>query len=158
MLTIIKDEDFLRQKSKPITEYNQELFDFIKEMFITLKEVGGVGLAAPQVGRLERFLIVRTPYEGKPYAIFNPEIVATSIETKWDWEGCLSIPHKTGLVERPFEIGLQSLNIQKNKYFLSKANGLLARIVLHEINHLDGILFTDVAKEIKYTGLDSNNY
>ena len=157
MLKIVKDQEFLRQKSKPITEFNEELFNFIKEMFITLKEVKGLGLAAPQVGRLERFFIVKTP-DGMPVIILNPEIVATSIDVQSDWEGCLSIPGKIGLVERAKEIGLQSLNINKNKYFLSKADGLLSCVIQHEINHLDGILFIDIAKEIKYTGLNDNNY
>jgi peptide deformylase len=126
-------------------------------MFIKLKEVGGIGLAAPQVSRFERFFIVKLP-DSHPIAIFDPAIVATSIEMESDWEGCLSIPGKVGLVERAVEIGIQSYNVEQKRYFLSKANGLLARVIQHEMDHLDGILFIDKAKEIKYTALANHHY
>ncbi len=146
MLQIIKDENFLRQVSKPLTDFSQEFFSIVKDMFILLKETGGLGLAAPQVGRLERFFIVKTPGTD-PVILINPTITFTSMGVNEDWEGCLSFPGKLCLIERANNIGIQSFNMDTKKYFLAKADGLLARVIQHENDHLDGLLFTDRAKK-----------
>jgi len=147
----------LRRKAKPVTKFDRNLHTLIDDMVETMREAPGVGLAAPQIGLSERLLVVEY-YEReedeeiedapkKVWAVINPEIVKASEETAMGVEGCLSIPGLVGEVERNEEVLVKGLN-RHGKPMKIKAKGWLARIFQHEIDHLNGILFTDLATRI----------
>lgn len=151
------DEKFLRTKTKEfdiarLTDKKEARIvkELIREMRDTMKKANGVGLSANQIGINERFFVAQVPdAQGnqKFYAIFNPEIVKKSKETETVEEGCLSVPGSYGPTERNYEVTLTGYDIRGKKVKI-KAWGLLARVFQHEVGHLDGKLFTDIAKEI----------
>jgi peptide deformylase len=133
------NDEILRKKSKKVEEINDRIKILIEDMKETMYEADGVGLAAPQVGILKRIAIVDVG-EGS-IVIINPEIIETS-GCEIDVEGCLSLPGKQGEVERPAMVKVKALN-ENGEEFIIEGEGLLARALCHEIDHLDGILFTD---------------
>lgn len=135
----------LRQKSIPVAHLTKEIRDLISQMRIIMEKNNGVGLAAPQIGYNLRVIICEL--DDKFYAFINPEITKTSQKNVVMEEGCLSLPNTYGEVLRPDKIILRALNPDGKKIKL-KSFGLLARIIQHEIDHLDGILFIDKAKNI----------
>ena len=145
--------EVLRRKARPITKFDDNLRTLIDDMVETMRDAPGVGLAAPQVGILEQVIVIEYGDEedaeipAKLYAVVNPEITRMSDEKVMGVEGCLSIPGVIGDVERSTSIVVkgQNRNGQKVKY---KFNGWIARIFQHEIDHLSGILFTDLAEEL----------
>lgn len=148
-----KDERFLRT---PVPELNwtpeagRELRKVAREMRRAMKEAEGIGLAANQVGLAERLFIAELPDKDggrKFYAVLNPMIVRKSETLVLAEEGCLSIPGIYGLVSRHREITLGGLSLTGKKLKI-KAWGLLARVFQHELDHLDGVLFTDKATEV----------
>ncbi len=139
--------DVLRQKTDTVTEFNAELASFAKDMIITMIEGRGIGLAAPQVGRLVS-LFVAQDGENKPLVFINPEIIGTSLEVVPYEEGCLSIPGVYEEVIRPEAVVVQAYN-EKGRPFKRECSGLLARIVQHELDHLKGILFIDYLSDMK---------
>ncbi len=147
----------LRRKARPIAKFDKDLQTLIDDMVETMREAPGVGLAAPQIGLSERLIVVEY-YEReedeeneeapkKVWAVINPEIVKASEETLLGVEGCLSIPGLLGEVERHAEIHVRGLN-RYGKPLKIKARGWLARIFQHEIDHLNGVLFTDRAVRV----------
>lgn len=147
MLEIITvPNQILRKKSQKVADvFNSEIQTLIPAMVETMKANNGVGLAAPQIGQNIRLFVVS--YKDNHLAIINPKITKKSLLKEWDEEGCLSIPHKYGLVKRHKSLTLNYLN-EKGQNKILKAKGLLARIIQHEIDHLDGILFIDKAKNL----------
>jgi len=141
-----KNNPRLRQKSKPVKEITPEIKGLILNMEQTLKTADGLGLAAPQVGQSLRIITIRLPQLSKaqPYTLtlINPKITKSSRQKIIMEEGCLSLPNIYGLVERPAKVTVEGLSSQGEKIEI-KANGLLARTLQHEIDHLDGILFID---------------
>jgi peptide deformylase len=144
----------LRRKSHPVTTFDDELQVLIADMIETMRAAPGVGLAAPQVGVSLRVIVVEytTDEEDetapkKLYALVNPEIKVTDEETELGVEGCLSVPGLLGEVERPLAVTVRGLNRQGNPTRI-KAQGWLARIFLHEVDHLEGVVFTDLADSI----------
>ncbi len=135
----------LRQKSKFIEHLTKEVRDLISQMKKIMENDNGVGLAAPQINVSQRIIVCNV--DNKFYAFINPEIVKSSKETSSIEEGCLSLPNIYGEVERPEKIILKAINSDGKKIKL-KAFGLLARVIQHEIDHLDGTLFIDKAKNI----------
>lgn len=135
------DNPVLRKKSIKIDRFDKSLKKLIKEMKETMNDFKGVGLAAPQVGIHERLVLVNLDQK-KVVAMINPEIIEFSSETKIDEEGCLSVPGKFDLVERAVSIKVkfQDENSKENILVLKDLN---ARIVQHEIDHLNGVLFVD---------------
>jgi peptide deformylase len=133
------NDEILRKKSKKVEEINDRIKILIEDMKETMYGADGVGLAAPQVGILKRIAVVDVG-EG-PIVIINPEIIETS-GCEIDVEGCLSLPGKQGEVERPAMVRVKALN-ENGEEFIVEGEGLLARALCHEIDHLDGILFTD---------------
>lgn len=131
----------LRQKSEPVTEVTPELEKTFEEMFELMIETNGVGLAAPQVGILQRFFVCMADDDVKRVFV-NPQIIETSSELVEYEEGCLSIPKLYENIVRPVEVTVQALN-EKGKLFTLKADGLLARVIQHEYDHLDGLLYID---------------
>ncbi len=148
MLEIVTiGNETLARKAAPLREFDAGLTAFIAEMFEALKVGHGLGLAAPQVDRSIRLFV--TDVEGdKPRVFINPEIVLTSQETI-DWEeGCLSLPGLYQKVLRPESVRMQAYN-ERGRPFSIEASGLLARVLLHEYDHLEGILFVDRLGEAK---------
>ncbi len=146
--------DVLRRKARKITEFDKELQKTIDDMVETMREAPGVGLAAPQVGLLDRLVVVEYEEDDekedspkKLYVVVNPEIISASEETELGIEGCLSVPGLVGEVERSLEVVVRGQN-RRGQPVKIKADGWLARIFQHEIDHLDGILYTDRATKV----------
>lgn len=133
-------ENSLREVSVPIEKIDDELKDFVSEMFETVKRENGVGLAAPQVGRNIRLFIV--DLNNEQLVFINPQIIATSQELSIMEEGCLSIPKIYEKVERPTSIRVQFMNLD-GKIKTVDASDLFARVIQHENDHLNGVLFVD---------------
>lgn len=158
-LDIIRpDNPILRKKAKRVTNFDKKLQTLIDNMVETMIEAPGVGLAAPQVAVSQRLLVARLQDDekskeefgdlaGKLYVLVNPEIVKSSKETVEGVEGCLSIPGYLGTVDRFEKITIDSLD-RNGKPQRIKAEGWLARVFQHEIDHLDGRLYIDIAKEV----------
>jgi peptide deformylase len=131
-----------------VTRFNENLKTLVEDMAETMRHSNGVGLAAPQVGVSERIIVVETPEEeeepgsGRLYAVVNPEIVRASQEQVDGVEGCLSIPGYVGEVTRHEAVTIKGYDLQGRKIRI-KAQGFLARVFQHEIDHLEGILFID---------------
>lgn len=149
----------LRRKARPVTKFDQDLQALIDDMIDTMREAPGVGLAAPQVGISDRLIVVEyadppeeedeETKEVKPklFVVVNPEIVKTSSETVVGIEGCLSIPSLVGEVERYEKVQVKGLN-RRGQPMKIKAEGWLARIFQHEIDHVDGVLYPDRATKV----------
>ena len=142
ILDVVKlGEDVLRQKAQPIPEVNDEIRQLAEDMFETMIENEGVGLAAPQVGKSLRMFVLIA--DDDVHRVFiNSQIIQTSSETSEYDEGCLSIPQVYETIVRPVRVTVQALN-EKGRPFTLDADGLLARIIQHEYDHLDGILYID---------------
>ncbi len=135
------DEDpILRKQSRVVKDINQRILILLDDMKETMSDADGVGLAAPQVGVLKRVIITDVGEGVVEY--INPEIIETDGEN-CGIEGCLSIPEKSGKVIRPEKLKVKALNREGLEFEMS-AEGLLARAICHEIDHLNGILFTDI--------------
>lgn len=153
-MTIITIPDpRLRQKSQPVAKLGPEISSLVTEMLATLNGAGnpekgivGVGLAAPQIGRLNRVVLARKvkgrSEQGEVKVLINPEILKSSQIKALGIEGCLSVPDTYGQVERARWVKVRALN-ERGRHVGFKAEGFFARIIQHEIDHLDGILFTD---------------
>jgi|LSQX01.1.fsa_nt_gb peptide deformylase len=135
----------LREKAEPVTQVTKRIRKLVKDMLETMYEASGVGLAAPQVGISQRIIVVDVG-DG-PVVLINPEITE-AMGTEIDTEGCLSIPGKWGYVERAQEVVVTGLN-ESGRSVRIRAEGLFARALQHEIDHLDGVLFIDKAMEIE---------
>ncbi len=159
-------DPILRRKAKPITKFDKDLQTLIDDMIETMRDAPGVGLAAPQVNISEQLIVVeysededededddQEEIEEKPakpkklYVMINPEIVKASEEKIMGVEGCLSIPNIQGEVERHEAIQVKGLN-RYGKPQKLKVDGWMARIFQHEIDHLNGILFTEIAARV----------
>lgn len=143
------DEDpILRKKSKVVSNYNDRLKVLVDDMYETMDVAYGVGLAAPQVGILKRVIVIdnRDEENGKRFYMINPEIIEKE-GVEVGMEGCLSVPGKQGTVERSKDIKVRYNDLSGEEKIL-EAEDFLARILQHEIDHLDGILYTDKAIEM----------
>jgi len=139
---ILKEGDeTLRKVSKPVEKIDQRILTLLDDMAETMYNADGVGLAAPQVGILKRVIVIDIRDDQGLICLINPEIIEANGE-QVDEEGCLSIPGKRGLVKRPSFVKVKGLNREGEPVILS-GTGLLATALCHEIDHLDGILFTD---------------
>ena len=134
----------LKKKCKPVVKMTDNIRELIGDMFDTMYESRGVGLAAPQVGILRRICVVDV-MDGEPIVLINPEVLETSGE-QTDDEGCLSVPGKVAEVTRPDHVVVQSLDMDMNPVTY-EGEGLRARAILHEMDHLDGILYGERANE-----------
>lgn len=145
----IMGDPVLRQKADAVPAIDEETRRLIKDMFDTMYEADGVGLAAPQVGATQRVIVV-DPHEQdvKPMGLVNPVILDFSDDVERGEEGCLSIPGLKDIVERPAAIVVEALDADGNPVRI-EAEGLLARVLQHEVDHLDGILFIDRVSPLK---------
>lgn len=140
-LNIVKLGDpILRKKSKPIEKIDDRIKELAADMLETMRAAEGVGLAAVQVGKLRRIVVVETE-PGKPYILINPEIVEFSGSSR-DTEGCLSLPNRWGITERPTKVTVKAMGLD-GKEFTVTGTDLTARAFCHEIDHLEGTLFID---------------
>jgi len=144
---VLYPNEVLRQKTVLVTEFDAALGLFAQEMIQTMIEGRGIGLAAPQVGKLISVFTAQDE-DGKPLIFINPEIIGTSLETVPYEEGCLSIPGMYEEVVRPEAVVIQAYN-EKGRPFKRECDGLLARIVQHELDHLKGVMFIDYLSEMK---------
>lgn len=138
------DDEVLKKTSKEVKRIDEKIKQLIDDMKETMYKNDGVGLAAPQVGILKRIVVIDVG-DGQ-FVLINPKII-TSSGKKVDVEGCLSVLQYVGMVERPTSLKVQGFNENFNKVEYN-VKDLFARAVCHEIDHLDGILFTDRAIEI----------
>ncbi len=134
-------DEVLRQPAATVKDMGDSLRATIDRMVFLMRHARGIGLAAPQVGILERFFVVQVDND-PVYVFINPSIVGTSHETGVYEEGCLSIPGLYADVKRPSEIQVQAWN-ENGRPFTLNADGMLARVILHELDHLNGVLFLD---------------
>lgn len=138
-------EEVLRKKSKKVEEINLRIRMLIEDMFETMYDANGVGLAAPQVGVLKRIFVVDTGEEGQRQVFINPEIISEEGETCTP-EGCLSVPGKNGTVVRPQKVVVRALDEFGQEFELTACD-FYAKAISHENDHLDGILYIDKVKE-----------
>ena len=130
----------LNKTCKPVTEVTERIAELIEDMFETMYDADGVGLAAPQVGILKRIVVIDVTGED-PILLINPVIIETSGEQTGN-EGCLSLPGKTGVVTRPNYVKVRAYD-EEMKLFEIEGTELLARAFCHEIDHLDGHLYVE---------------
>jgi peptide deformylase len=152
----------LRRKAKPVTKFDKELQTLIDDMFETMRDAPGVGLAAPQINVSQQLAVIEyaedddeesaegaepEPKPKKLFVLINPEIIKASEEKVLGVEGCLSVPGLIGEVERHEALHVKALN-RHGKPIKLKVDGWLARIFQHEIDHLNGVIFTDLATRV----------
>ncbi len=136
-------DEVLRKKSKTVLEMNERTRELIEDMIETMQDADGAGLAAPQIGILKRIFVIETDDRG-PIVMINPEILEKSGSQCGD-EGCLSIPGYFSEIERPNYVKVKFLNTDMQEVIM-EGEELFARAVLHENDHLNGILFVDYIK------------
>jgi peptide deformylase len=134
-------DETLRKISKPMQKFDLRLWLLLRDMADTMNKAEGVGLAAPQVGILRRVVVIDVGDENGLIELVNPEIIAQEGEQEGS-EGCLSAPGRRGYVKRPNKVTVRAQD-RKGKFFEITGEGLLARAFCHELDHLDGILYSD---------------
>jgi peptide deformylase len=151
IVPVVKYGDLiLQQVCKPVTQFDEELEILAKNMIQTMYAAPGYGLAAPQVGLLKRLIVVDDTVGEKPDSLIvlaNPEIIDAEGD-QFEEEGCLSIPDFTGKVHRPMRVVVSGQNIHGDEK-IYEGLGLLSRVLAHEIDHLNGVLFIDHLGSIK---------
>ena len=146
-LKIVKlGDETLRKVCRPVDKITPRILTLLDDMIETMRAADGCGLAAPQVGVLRRVVVVEVE-EGKPIELINPKIIAYSGEQVGS-EGCLSVPGKSGTVTRPMHVTVRAMNRQGETFDITGSE-LLARAFCHELDHLDGKLYIDIAKNIQ---------
>jgi peptide deformylase len=142
---VLEGDEILRKRAREVTDINAHICMILDDMLETMREHDGVGIAAPQVGILKRMFIVEI--DDQVMELINPEIVETEgIQT--EDEGCLSLPGKIGTVERPAYIKMKGLN-REGQEVAYEGTGLLAVALSHEYDHLNGVLYTDKATDVR---------
>jgi peptide deformylase len=144
---IVKDPDpVLREKCKPVTKINANIHKLLKDMADTMYDAEGVGLAAPQIGILKRVVVMDVGNEQGLIELINPEVIEQEGE-QFGAEGCLSIPGMNGDVRRAQRVKVKGLN-RDGEEIVIEGTDLLARCILHEVDHLNGVLYTDLAEKM----------
>lgn len=141
---VYSDEPLIRKKCRPVTEFDDQLVELLEDMAETMKKEDGVGIAAPQVGVLRQICIVEA--NGMRFELINPKIVESEGSQK-SFEGCLSVKNYNGLVIRPYKVKVEAFD-RYGYPFKVEVEGFVATVFCHEIDHLNGILFTDKAIEL----------
>ena len=144
-------EEVLRGTAKEVTEVTPRTKELIEDMFDTMYEANGVGLAAPQVGIRKRIVVVDVTGEN-PVALINPVIIEADGE-QTGYEGCLSVPGKTGVVTRANHVIVEAYDVNMKKFRI-EGEELMARALQHEIDHLDGIMYVDKVEGELYNNED----
>lgn len=139
----IMGDEALTRKCKPVKEMNARTMELIDDMFETMYEYNGCGLAASQVGILKQIVVIDVD-DGNQYVLINPEIIAQE-GTQTGYEGCLSLPGKSGIVTRPNYVKVRALNEKMEPYEL-EGEELLARAICHECAHLEGQMYVELVE------------
>lgn len=140
-IRIVGDE-ILNKRAREVKENSDKIQELIDDLFETMYDSDGVGLAAPQVGMLKRIFVIDCSEErNEPFVFINPEIIETAGEQTGS-EGCLSVPGKAGIVTRPDYVKVRALNRDFEEYTV-EGEGLFARALIHENEHLDGHIYTE---------------
>ena len=139
-----KSDEILHKKCKPVTEFDDKLEKLLDDMIETLRQAEGVGLAGPQVAKLRRVVVIIL--EDQVYELINPEIIEKSEEEQRVLEGCLSCPGEWGYVTRPMAVRFKAQN-RKGEWYEMYVTDLFAQCVCHELDHLDGHIFTEIVEE-----------
>ena len=140
----------LEKKAKEVKEMTPKIRQFIEDMKETMYDADGVGLAAPQVGMLKRIVVIDISAEqDQPIVLINPEIVEQDGE-QTGWEGCLSVPGKSGQVTRPQHVVAKALN-EEMEEFTIEGEDLLARAICHELDHLEGHVYVELVEGKLYS-------
>ena len=139
----IMGDDILTKKCKPVKEMTGRTMELIEDMFETMYEANGCGLAAPQVGVLKQIVTIDVD-DGNQYVLINPEIIAQD-GSQTGYEGCLSLPGKSGIVTRPNYVKVKALDENMEPYEL-EGEGLLARAICHEVAHLEGQMYVELVE------------
>ncbi|MBQ3796357.1 MAG: peptide deformylase [Butyrivibrio sp.] len=135
-------DDVLERKCKEVKEVTPRIRELIDDMLETMYEANGVGLAAPQVGILKRIVVIDvSPEADSPIIMINPEILEADGE-QTGYEGCLSLPGKSGVVTRPNHVRARAFDLDMNEYEI-EGEELLARAICHELDHLDGHMYVE---------------
>lgn len=142
---VTEGDSVLNKVCRPVTAFNHRLHMLLDDMQETLEASGGVGLAAPQVGVLRRVVLVDTGEQGV-LEMINPEIIAEE-GTQTDLEGCLSVPGKYGIVTRPNVVKVRAQD-RNGQWYEAEGEELIARCFCHELDHLDGHLYTEIAERM----------
>ena len=145
-------DEILHKKCRPVEKFDERLHTLLDDMAETMYEGNGVGLAAPQVGVLRRVVVIDCG--DQLYELINPVIIAQAGEID-DAEGCLSSPGEYGMVKRPEKVAVKALDRNGNEYIL-EGEGLMARAICHECDHLDGRLYKDLVSRMLHQDADGN--
>lgn len=146
-LKIVKEgDDILRKKCRHVEEITPKIIRLLDDMAETMRAANGVGLAAPQVGVMRRIVVIEVE-EGNLIELINPKIIAYAGEQIGN-EGCLSVPNTWGTVKRPMHVTVRALNRHGEEFEITGSE-LLARAFCHELDHLDGKLYIDIATDIE---------
>ncbi len=148
---LIVPDPRLKKECEPVEAVNDEIKTLLDDMLETMYAAPGIGLAAPQIGVMKRVVVMDVSDDKdkpEPLKLINPEIIWESEETSIYQEGCLSIPEQYADVERPAEVGMRYMDENGETHEI-EADGLLATCIQHEIDHLDGVLFTDYLSALK---------
>ncbi|MDR6769860.1 peptide deformylase [Azospirillum sp. BE72] len=148
---LVAPHPILKRKAQPVAEVDARVVKLMDDMVETMYDANGIGLAAPQVGVLDRVIVVDVHEKGEPanpIRLANPEIVWSSDEKAVCEEGCLSVPEQYAEVTRPQRIRVRYLD-EKNQQQEIEADGMLATCIQHEIDHLNGVLFVDYLSMLK---------
>ena len=148
---LIVPDPRLKKECEPVTEVNDEIRQLLSDMLETMYAAPGIGLAAPQIGVMKRVVVMDVSDDKdkpEPLKLINPEIIWESEDTSIYQEGCLSIQDQYADVERPIEVGVRYLDENGEEQEI-EADGLLSTCIQHEVDHLDGVLFTDYLSALK---------
>ena len=141
----VNDDPILRKESRVVEKLDQRTLTLIDDMFDTMYDAEGVGLAAVQVGVLKQIVVIDTGEEDEKLVLINPEIIRTEGEVRGQ-EGCLSFPGKAGFVTRPEKVTVRAMD-RDGTIYEKTGEGLLARAFCHEIDHLHGKVYIDKVEE-----------
>lgn len=150
---VLDGDPVLRKKCREVTDFDSKLHTLLDDMYETMIAADGVGLAAPQVGILRRIAVVGVD-EGERIELINPKVTAASGKNVGQ-EGCLSYPGIWGIVSRPMNVTVEAQDRYGKKFTIS-GTGLKARAFCHEIDHLDGKVYIDIATELHNEGEDEH--
>jgi len=150
MLKIVKIPDpILTKKTALVKTIDASTAKLVEQMVTACRAANGIGLAAPQIGKSIRLCVINLEHMGlPPFPLINPKIVKKSSKRVEMEEGCLSIPNVFGMVKRPEKVTVEAQNLDGEKHKF-EASGMLSRVIQHEVDHLDGVLFT--SKMVKST-------
>ena len=146
-LKIVKiGDEVLNKECRPVDKITPRVLTLLDDMVQTMRAANGVGLAAPQVGVLRRIVVIEVE-PGQVLELINPKIIARAGE-QVEYEGCLSVPGKSGITHRPMHVTVRALD-RNGKEVEYRGSGLLARAFCHELDHLDGKLYIDIAEDVQ---------